>query len=59
MGLLFRCFLFSEGKSSTLAYPDILNNAKFPKFSEEFGERPFFIFQHDCAPVHKARSIKT
>ena len=25
---------------------------------QQFGEGPF-LFQHDCAPVHKARSIKT
>ncbi|KAK1786227.1 hypothetical protein P4O66_017939 [Electrophorus voltai] len=25
---------------------------------EQFGDGPF-LFQHDCAPVHKARSIKT
>ena len=29
-----------------------------PTLWEQFGDGPF-LFQHDCAPVHKARSIKT
>ena len=33
------------------AYQDILDNFMFPTFP--------FLFQHDCAPVYKARFIKT
>ena len=29
-----------------------------PTLWEQFGDGPF-LFQHDCAPVRKARSIKT
>ena len=40
------------------AYQDILDNAMPPTWWQQFGEVPF-LFQHDCAPVHKARTIKT
>ena len=36
----------------------ILDNSMLPTLWEQFGDGPF-LFQHDCAPVHKARSIKT
>ena len=29
-----------------------------PTLWEQFGDGSF-LFQHDCAPVHKARSVKT
>ena len=29
-----------------------------PTLWEQFGDGPF-LFDHDCAPVHKVRSIKT
>jgi len=29
-----------------------------PTFWKQFGDGPF-LFQHDCAPVHKATAIKT
>ena len=35
-----------------------LNNSMLPTLWEQFRDGPF-LFQHDCAPVHKARSIKT
>ena len=40
------------------AYQDILDNFMLPTLWEQFGDGPF-LFQHDCAPVYKARSIKT
>ena len=40
------------------AYQDILDNAMLPTLWQQFGEDPF-LFQHDSAPVHKARTIKT
>ena len=39
------------------AYQDMLENSMLPTW-EQFEDGPF-LFQHDCAPVHKARSIKT
>ena len=35
-----------------------LMEARFPTLWEQFGDGPF-LFQHDCAPVHKAKSIMT
>lgn len=40
------------------AYQDILDNFMLPTLWEQFWEGPF-LFQHCCAPVHKARSLKT
>ncbi len=37
-----------------LVQQDILVNAMLSNLWEQFGEGPFF-FQHDYAPVHKAR----
>jgi hypothetical protein len=39
------------------AYNDILDNSGFPTLWQQFGEGPF-LFQHENAPVHKARSIQ-
>ncbi len=36
----------------------VLDNAILSYLWDNFGKGPF-IFQHDCVPVHKARSIKT
>ena len=47
-----------KGNLNASLYQDILNNAMLPTLWEQFGEGPF-LFQHDCAPVHKARTIKT
>ena len=40
------------------AYQETLDNSMLPTLWAQFGDGPF-LFQHDCAPVHKARSIKT
>ena len=40
------------------AYQDSLDNFMLPTLWEQFGDGPF-LFQHDWAPVHKARSKKT
>uniref|UniRef100_A0A3Q3IJ65 RRM domain-containing protein n=1 Tax=Monopterus albus TaxID=43700 RepID=A0A3Q3IJ65_MONAL len=45
-------------KGTLNASEDILDNFMLPTLWEQFGDGPF-LFQHDCAPVHKARSIKT
>ena len=61
VGLLFRRWAWplssSEGNSAS-AYQDILGNFMLPTLWQQFGDGPF-LFQHDCPPVHKARSIKT
>ena len=36
---------------------DILDGSVLPTLRQQFGEGPF-LFQHDNAPVHKARSIQ-
>ena len=43
------------GNLNVTAY--ILNNSVLPTLWPQFGEGPF-LFQHDNAPVHKARSIQ-
>ena len=45
---------FIEGKS--IRYSDILDYFVLPTLWQQFGEGPF-LFQHDNAPVHKARSL--
>ena len=59
LGLFFmvraRPISSSEGKST--AYNDILDGSVLLNLWQQFGEGPF-PFQHDNAPVHKARSIQ-
>ena len=47
-----------KGTLNASADQDILDNSMLPTLWEQFAAGPF-LFQHDCAPVHKARSIKT
>ncbi|MCJ8729091.1 hypothetical protein PDJAM_G00011980 [Pangasius djambal] len=47
-----------KGTLSASGYQNILDNSMLPTLWEQFGAGPF-LFQHDCAPVNKARSIKT
>ncbi|KAK3547923.1 hypothetical protein QTP70_001001 [Hemibagrus guttatus] len=47
-----------KGTLNSSAYQDNLDNFMLPTLREEFGDGSF-LFQHDCTPVHKARSIKT
>lgn len=46
-----------KGNLNASSYQVILDNSMLPTLWKQFGEGPF-LFQHDCAPVHKARSIK-
>ena len=47
-----------KGTLNASADQDILDNYMLPTLWEQFGAG-LFLFQHDCAPVHKARPIKT
>ncbi len=47
-----------KGTLNTSGYHNILDNSMLLTLWEQFGVGPF-LFQHDCAPLHKARSIKT
>lgn len=62
MWLFFKVWvrLYSPAKDNlnTSAYQDILDNAMLPTVGQHFVEGPF-LFEHDYAPVHKARTIKT
>lgn len=48
----------SERNSKCSAYQNILDNFTLPTLWEKFGDGSF-LFQHGCARVHKARSLKT
>ena len=47
-----------KGTLNASAYKEILDNFMLPTLWKQFGDGSF-LFQHDCAPVHKARSLKT
>ncbi len=47
-----------KGNINASAHQDILDNAMLSTLWKQFVEGPV-LFQHDCDPVHKARSIKT
>jgi len=47
-----------KGTLNASAYQEILDNFMLPTLWKQFRDGPF-LFQHDCATVHKARSIKT
>ena len=61
LGLIFmvraRPLSSIEGKSFTLQHNDILDDSVLPSLWQQFGGGPF-LFQHDNAPMHKARSIQ-
>ena len=46
------------GTLNASSYQEILDNFKLPTLWKQFGDGSF-LFQHDSAPVHRARSIKT
>lgn len=55
MKLVWGCF---SGAGLGPLIKDILGNFMLPTLWVQFGVGPF-LFQHGCAPVHKAMSIKT
>ena len=59
-GIMVWCFFSGAGLGPLLPVKGtlIFDNSLLPSLWEQFGDAPF-LFQHDCAPVHKARCIKT
>ena len=53
--MMWGCF---SGTVKASAYQEILDNFMLPTLWKQFGDA-HFLFQHDCAPVHKARSMNT
>ena len=43
-----------KGTLNASAHQEMLDSSMLPTLWEQFGDGPF-LFQHDCAPVHKVR----
>lgn len=55
--VLLNCLLVPVNGTQCFSIPRYLENFMLPDFGKQFGDA-HFLFQHDCAPLHKSRYLK-